>query len=140
MGVQVTVNKHQLTNFELQKLDKIAYSFADDGQKCALLAGSGEYIYVDKVIIYSGGADDTNYETVTFVVDESDASSEGGADTTTITIANTLLKQVIKARNAGEAIVKDLGIVLEQNKDLIVKVAKGATAQAVDVIILYKKL
>ena len=139
MGKILTQNNHIIKSFELSKLDKKGYSKTASAQFGAVLCSAGERLYLDRVRIYSpDAASGTAEATVALHITTSNASSEGGTDSSTLSI-NTKLAEVHLA-TAHQREEVELNYIGDAGEDLVVDLDVTAGSPTVEVIVFYKKL
>lgn len=138
MGKILTNEGYILKDVEATKISKVAYSTTASNQIAVKLAGATQRLYIRDIQVFSVDADDTNNITVDFYVTTSNASVDGGADTTSPTITNWIGSAYFDAGLAGKMQKIEAEYVGALGEDLVAVVTIAAGTPTVKYVCYYE--
>jgi len=121
-------------------IDKISDSSTATEQIAVKLADTDETLYIRDIIVGSPDATDTNNIIADFYVIASDATVDGGADTTSPTVANLVGGIKLITKDAGAVFRIPVEYVCAAGEDLIVDITVAAGTPTLNIVAYYKLL
>ena len=121
-------------------IDKIADSSTATEQIAVKLATAAQTLYIRDIIVGSPDCTDVNNIIADFYVIASDASADGGADTTSPTIANFVGGTKLITKDAGATYRIPVEFVCDAGDDLIVDITVAAGTPTLNIVAYYKLL
>lgn len=119
-------------------IDKIADSSTATEQIAVKLATAAETLYIRNIIVESPDCTDTNNIIANFYVIASDASADGGADTTSPTTANFVGGTKLITKDAGQTYNIPVEFICPLGNDLIVDITVAASTPTLNIVAYYK--
>jgi len=137
-NVSTTGGGYDLVWVTPRLIDKIAYSKTATVKMNAKLAGSGERLYVDKIVCYSPDATDTNNIIVSAYIVASTSGAEGAATTTTVAIGDKIGGAKFLTKDAGDTKIIPVDWMGDAGEDLIYEITVAAGTPTIEIIAYYK--
>jgi len=140
MGNETVIGSYVVQSVSPKLIDKISDSSTATEQIAVKLATASQVLYIRDIIIGSPDATDTNNIIANFYVIASDASADGGADTTSPTIANLVGGIKIITKDAGAVFRIPVEYICAAGEDLIVDITVAAGTPTLNIVAYYKLL
>lgn len=118
-------------------IEKITYTATATAKVGVKLAGAAERLWLDRIVVESPDATDTNNIIANFYVKASDAASDGAAATTAVAIADFVGGCLFKTKDAGDTKVIPVGWLGTIGEDLICDLTVAAGTPTINVVAYY---
>jgi len=138
--MSIIIGSYVARQVEPYQIDKISDSSTATEQIAVKLATASETLYIRDILVSSPDCTDTNNIIANFYVIASDASADGGADTTSPTIANFVGGTKLITKDAGQTFRIPVEFICAAGEDLIVDITVGAGTPTLNIVAYYKLL
>ncbi len=121
-------------------IDKISDSSTATEQIAVKLATAAQTLYIRDIVLGSPDCTDTNNIIANFYIIASDASADGGADTTSPTVANLIGGTKLITKDAGATYRIPVDFTCAAGEDLIVDITVAAGTPTLNIVAYYRLL
>ena len=118
-------------------IEKITYTATATAKVGVKLALATERMWLDRIVVESPDATDTNNIIANFYVIASDAASDGAAATTTVAIADFVGGCKFLTKDAGDTKVIPVGFLGTVGEDLVCDLTVAAGTPTINVVAYY---